>query len=90
MSEVKATLIEAADLLMDISHRIKYGKPITTAHSTFERLAIECREAATSVLPCIFCGKATDDTRMMDDNGAISCRSCGEAEIKAQAQESAA
>lgn len=44
MTERKAPLIEAADLLMDISHRLKYGKPIETAHATFERLAIECRE----------------------------------------------
>ena len=37
-------LIETADLLMDISHRLKFGKPIDTPHATFERLAIECRE----------------------------------------------
>ena len=40
----KAPLIEAADLLMDISYRIKYHKSIETPHATFERLAIELRE----------------------------------------------
>jgi hypothetical protein len=45
MYESKAPLIEAADLLMDVSHRLKFGKSIETPHTTFERLAIECRES---------------------------------------------
>lgn len=39
------------------------------------------------LLPCIFCDEPTDDDRMMDCNGAIACRSCGESELAAQRTE---
>jgi transcription elongation factor Elf1 len=38
----------------------------------------------TDELNCIFCGNHTGDDSMMDDNGAIACRTCGSAEIAAQ------
>lgn len=39
------------------------------------------------VTRCIFCGKSAGSDPMMDDNGAIACRACGEAEYAAQRAE---
>jgi hypothetical protein len=39
---------------------------------------------------CLFCGKPSGDDAMVDDNGEVACRSCGEAEFNAQDKEPAA
>ena len=84
MTDKMTKALEAARTLLDVHGTIAADEWDAMACGVYEQICSSLRGPSEDDLTCIFCGLSAGEDSMMDDNGAIACRKCGEAEYKTQ------